>query len=83
MDADWSTLPTFDLIQALLSIILILCERFRVPIPALAPSSTPQGSGLESPYQCDFHCAFCSKRCGRNRPGHSHHSCWEHRHHRG
>lgn len=55
MDADWSTLPTFDLIQALLSIILILCERFRVPIPALAPSSTPQGSGLESPYQCNFH----------------------------
>ena len=75
------------LLQLLLSIVLELCHRFRVPTaaPDLQPptppgrSSDPENPPVRPSPGCEFQ-RWCDRRCGRNKPGHLGHSCWDHRH---
>ena len=96
LDTDWNSLGTETLALILSAVWAVLRSRLTgggeigdsVPPPAPSPSfvrgrRAPQssGSGLRSPFTCDFHCMFCESRCTR-REGHTYHSCFEHRHRR-
>ena len=73
-----------QLITLLLAIVIELCSRFRIPVPTAtsAAPAAPSAPDLETPPPrfCGFHCRWCPKACGRSKPGHDNHSCYEHRH---
>ena len=82
---DAASISSYSLAQLVYFLWLIareLCNRFGAPIentPAGASSGVQPPPVLETPFQCAFHCKYCRKRCTRRKPGHSGHSCFEHK----
>ena len=78
------------LITSLFLIVSELLRRFRVPlhidytIDPLDVEQPPPAPARPAPapafQQCDQGCRFCDLPCHRHKFGHSHHSCYQHRH---
>ena len=69
------TLSLADLIQLLIIIAnriqLLNGQANHVPPPPVRPARAPGICG------CD--CMICGAPCGRQKPGHAHHRCYQHR----
>ena len=86
---DLSSYSTYDLLELLSEILLVLTHRLHQfgpppPGPPQAGSSSGRPTSRQTPdtlraeFECHAECVFCGAGCCRLEPGHTHHKCRDH-----
>ncbi len=90
--SDLSVLSTQDLVALLYQVLAVLISRLTnsqvsasyhpPPAPHPATSGSSASNSRRRQIRCWETCDYCVARCGRDKPDHRHHSCFQHRHRR-